>query len=80
MNDNISIERFLDSIKVYPEYINCFTFNKHNKENIWIILSDSTCKNSDLIYEKFIENFNEGEFKLMIFDKEVQEEVLEYSI
>lgn len=78
MSKSKLIEEFLDSIKIYPEYIKGFTFNEYGKENIWIILSDSTCENSDLIYEKFIENFNEEEFKLMIFDKEVQDEVLRY--
>lgn len=78
MKDNILMERFLNSIKEYPEYIDCFTFNEHNRENIWIVLSDSTCENSDLIYEKFIESFDEEKFKLMIFDKEVQDEISKY--
>ena len=46
---NMIVEEFLKSIKVYPEYMKCFMFNEYNKENIWIILSDSTCENSDLI-------------------------------
>ena len=75
MDMNSKIEGFITYAKSYNQFYKAYIFEDFDKFKIWLLLEDSTCEESDYIFSKFLDEFDQEQYELMMFDKDVEESV-----
>lgn len=70
-NDYSMLEGFINKLLYNSEFVKGFLFKDENKIKLWVVVKDSVSISADEIYCDFINQYDEDEYSIMIYDNEV---------